>query len=178
MIYRRGADDGLWFGIYLSVLFVLLAGSIYSMLEAIVSIIMIMAVPVIIWFYLRRGYRLDNCRSPFSALWLHGICIFFFGSLLMSLTSYLYLRFYNPAYMNDLIETGKQFYGSIDSPESAQIVNILQNMQDMHMLPTAGESALRIIWTGVFTGSILSMLVSAIVRVTTRRPMVPPSTPA
>ena len=175
-VYRRGADDGFLMGLYLSVLFIASVSSIYSALAGIASIGMALAVPFLIFFFLRRGYRSDNCRPQFSALWLHGICIFFFGSLLMALTSYLYLRFANPTYITSAIDMAKDIYSSVNTEDARQMVAMMQKLQDSHMLPTAAQIAGEIIWTGVFTGSLLSMVVSAIVRSVTRpTPPPPPS---
>lgn len=177
-IYRRGADDGFWFGIYLSLLFLAMVSSIYSALAGVATLAMVIAVPFIIFFFLRRSYRADNCTSPFSALWLHGICIFFFGSLLMALTAYVYLRFINPAYITNIVDMAIEVYGSVDSPDAHEMVSLLQKAKDSHILPTAGGTAVQVIWAGVFSGSLLSMILSAIVRATTRPNLPPPPPPA
>lgn len=172
-VFRRGADDGSVMGIYLSVMFIMMVCTIYSLLASVVFMVMALAVPFIIFFFLRRSYRADNCTTTFSGLWLHGICIFFFGTLLMALTSYVYLRFINPAYITTVIEMAKELYASVGTEDAKQMVAMMQKLQDSHMLPTCGKVAVEIIWFGVFTGSLLSMIVSAIVRAVTR-PLPPP----
>lgn len=172
-VYRRGADDGFWFGIYLSVLFVALANSIYYPLAGLACFVMILAVPVIIYIRLRQSYRADACRSFFSALWLNGICIFFFGSILMALTAYIYLRFIDPSYMVNFADVASAYYSSLNSPDAQTLAVLLQKAKASHTLPTPGYVAVQIIMLGVFTGSILSMIVTAIVRATTR-PTPPP----
>ncbi len=167
-IYRRGADDGFWFGIYLSVLCVALFKSIDSPVLFLAAMVMVAAVPVIVYFFLRRGYRVDNCKRQFSAMWLHGICIFFFGSLLMALTAYIYLRFIEPAYINNSINMAKELYLAVDTAEAREIANLLQKIQDNNLQPTAGGTAMQIIWFGVLTGSLLSMVLSSIIRAVTR----------
>lgn len=173
-IYRRGADDGFWMGIYLSVLCVALFSSVHSLLSGLLALVMMAAVPVIIFFMLRRSYRSDNCMTQFSGLWLHGICIFFFGSLLMALTAYVYLRFIEPGYINNTVNMAKEMYMTIDTPDAQEMAGILQKAQDSHLLPTAGATAVQIIWLGVFSGSVLSMILSLIVRAVTRPTPPPP----
>ncbi|MDE5568714.1 MAG: DUF4199 domain-containing protein [Muribaculaceae bacterium] len=175
-VFRRGADDGFLMGIFLSVLFIALVNSIYSAIATVATVAMALAVPFLTFFFLRRSYRSDNCRSTFSALWLHGICIFFFGSLLMALTSYVYLRFINPSYITDVLRMAKEVYSAVGTDDAMEMVALMQKIEDSHMLPTGGQVAVEIIWTGVFTGSLLSMVVSAIVRAVTRpTPPPPPS---
>lgn len=168
-VYRRGADDGFWFGIYLSLLFVSMAGSLDSALLGIAALAMVVAVPVVVYFFLKRSYRRDDFRSTFSMLWLHGICIFFFGSLLMALTVYLYLRVVNPSYIPDLVKTAYEFYKEIDSPTASEMAELLQGIQRNNLYPTAGGVAVEMIWSAVFTGSLLSMIISAIIKAGGRR---------
>lgn len=175
-VYRRGADDGFMMGIYLSVLFIAAVSSIYSALATVACIVMAIAVPFMTFFFLRRSYRSDNCRSTFSALWLQGICIFFFGSLLMALTSYIFLRFINPDYITTVLDMAKEIYSSVNTEDALQMVAAIQKAQDSHLVFTPRQIAVEIIWAGVFTGSLLSMVVSAVVRAVTRpTPPPPPS---
>ena len=176
-IYSHGADDGFWIGIYLSVMCVAMFYSVHSALSGIATLGMALAVPFIIFFLLRRSYRADNCRTQFSGLWLHGICIFFFASLLMALTAYIYLRFIEPSYINNVVSFAKEFYSTVDTPDAREMVTVLQRAQDTHSLPAAGSFAVSIIWAGVFSGSVLSMILSMIIRATTR-PTMPPPPPA
>ncbi len=175
-IYRRGADDGFWFGIYLAVLFIATVSSIHSDFAGLATFVMFVAVPVIIYFLLRRSYRSDNCRSMFSALWLHGICIFFFGSLLMALTAYIYLRFIDPTYIASLLDTAHDYYAQLNTPEAKEMAAVFQKAKDPQFMPTPGTFAVQLIWLGVFTGSMLSMIMAAIVRATTRPTPPPPPT--
>lgn len=174
-VYRRGADDGLWFGIYLSVV---LLSSFCSLTVASalgwLSMIMAVSVPLVVYFCLKRSYRQDNYRSQFSMLWLHGICIFFFGGLIMALTAYVYMRFVNPSFYSDvfdmLLKVYEQSGVSADDPNYMMLAKI----NEAKMFPTAGESAMELLMSSVFTGSILSMLIALIVRATSRRTTPPP----
>lgn len=172
-IYKRGADDGLLMGILLSITFLAAVNSIYYAWTTVACLALAFAVPFLTFYFLRRSYRFDNCRTRFSALWLQGICIFFFGSLLAALTSYIYLRLYNPSYISTVIDMAKEVYQSVDTPDARQMAAMMQKIQDTHMLPTPAEVAVQIVWSGVFTGSLLSVVVTAIVRATSR-PLPPP----
>lgn len=176
-VYRRGADDGLWFGIYLSVMFgVSVCAITISDSLSWLTMAMAAAVPAIIYFFLKRSYREDYCTSSFSTLWLHGICIFFFGCLLMAVTAYVYLRVINPAFYHDTIGMVLEMYDEAGISADNPNVKLLSAMQKNNMYPTAGQSAMELIMSGVLTGSILSMLISSIVRATTRQ-TTPPGNP-
>lgn len=171
-IYRRGADDGFIFGLYLSLMFVIMAVSLTdgSLTASLTGIAMVLAVPVVIYFFLRKTYLADGCTGSFSALWLHGICIFFFGSLLLSLTAYVYMRLIHPAFIPEVLETARETYDSLGTDDGHSMAHMIKQVQDNRLYPTPGAVALEIIWLAVFTGSLLSMLVSLIVRSVNRRP--------
>lgn len=165
-VYRRGADDGFIFGAYLSAMFLLQALSLVydSLTASLIGLIMILAVPAVIYFFLRRAYRADGRCTRFSAIWLHGICIFFFGSLLMALTSYIYMRLVHPAFIPEVFDTLRDAYGIIDSEEARKMVRWIEYVQQHNLYPTAAELAVNFIWLAVFTGSLLSMIISFVIK--------------
>lgn len=165
-VYRRGADDGFIFGVYLSLMFIFQALAIVhnSTLLSLLTLIMMLAVPAVIYFFLRRAYIADGRRSSFSALWLQGICTFFFGSLLMAVTVYVYTRLVQPNFMPEAFESLRQAYAMIDTDEAQQMVRWIENAQKHHLYPPASQLAVAFIWGAVFTGSILSMIISFVIR--------------
>lgn len=175
-IYRRGADDGLIFGLYLSLMFVVMAVALTggSVLASLTGMAMILAVPVLLYFFLRKSYLADDRRSPFSAMWLQGICIFFFGSLLMSMTAYVYMRVIHAGFIPEVFETAREAYENTGTEDGATLARMIKKIQDNNLYPTPATVAMEIVWIAVFTGSMLSMLVSLIVRTVCRRQTPPP----
>jgi hypothetical protein len=100
----------------------------------------------------------------FSALWMHGISIFFFGSILLAAAVYVFLRFMNPTFIVDNLRVAIDVYRSLGVPEANEIADSLQMMIDKHMLPTAISLAISSIWSVVFSGSMLSLLLALLVR--------------
>lgn len=178
-VYRRGADDGFIFGLYLSLMFVLQAISLEhnSLIASLTALILVLGVPVIIYIFLRRGYIADGRRSQFSAMWLHGICIFFFGSLLMALTAYIYLRVINPAFISHTFEILRAAYTELGTESALIIAKTIEEIQTQHLYPTAVEIAVQIIWLAVFSGSLLSMFEALIIRAIGRPRITPPPMP-
>ncbi len=170
-LYRRGADDGFWFGLYLCAMFIL---SVNGIAAQIGSMLMFFGVPFIIYFYLDRSYRADNLKTSFSGLWLHGICIFFFASLIMALAIYIYSRFINPMYINACAEMARQFYSAQPSADAQDYALTIKKVQEAHLLPAPSQLAVTWIMLTVFFGSLLSMAESAIIRSVPRR-KTPPS---
>ena len=81
-IYRRGADDGLILGIYFSVMSILSMTTQNMPLLSLASLIMFLLVPFVLYRFLRKCYVAEHGLSQFSALWMLGILIVPFGSLI------------------------------------------------------------------------------------------------
>lgn len=171
-VYSRGAHDGLYMGCYLSLLMIAIGASMEVPLLSLPAIAGVIGVPFVIYRFLKRSYANDGYRSTFAALWVHGICIFFFGGLLMALTVYLTLRFGAPGYVAEQTANVIAAYREIGSAQATEFADLLQAVLDAGALPTPAEIAVELVWMGVFSGSLLSILVALIVR--SRRRSGPP----
>lgn len=163
-VYRRGADDGLFFGIYLIIMFFASAFSMAIPFAGLLSIILVLGVPFIIYRFLRRSYVNDNGTTQFSALWVQGITTFFCGSLISGIVALIYMKWINPDFILTQIQTLIDVYMANDWKEGKEIAEVLTKMIENNMLPTPINIVIESIWLAVFTGSILSMIVSMIVQ--------------
>lgn len=163
-VYRRGADDGLFVGIYLIIMFFASAFSMTIPFAGLLSIILVLGVPFIIYRFLRRSYVNDNGTTQFSALWVQGITTFFCGSLISGIVALIYMKWINPDFILTQIQTLIDVYMANDWKEGKEIAEVLTKMIENNMLPTPINIVIESIWLAVFTGSILSMIVSMIVQ--------------
>lgn len=163
-VYRRGADDGLFFGIYLIIMFFASAFSMTIPFAGLLSIISVLGVPFIIYRFLRRSYINDNGTTQFSALWVQGITTFFCGSLISGIVALIYMKWINPDFILTQIQTLIDVYMANDWKEGKEIAEVLTKMIENNMLPTPINIVIESIWLAVFTGSILSMIASMIVQ--------------
>lgn len=162
-VYKRGAEDGLYFGIYLSVMFLLSVFSLSQPLLSWVTILMALGVPVIIYRYLRRAYIEEYGTLTFSAMWLHGIVVFFCGSIISATVAFVYLRWIHPDFIYTTMQEVIKIYNEIGTSKATEIAATLQKMIDQNLLPTPILIAVQSVWSAVFTGSLLSMLISVLV---------------
>ena len=86
-VYKSGADDGFILGAYLSVWFLLLGYSTENVYLAPLAMLMMLGVPVLIFFMLRRAHVRAYGLSQFSELWLQGIITFVCGTLHMGVVA-------------------------------------------------------------------------------------------
>lgn len=162
--YRRGAEDGLTFAIYLVVMFF---ASIYTTKVALLSllvILMMLGVPFVIYRYLRRAFVADRGTSLMSALWMHGIMIFLCGSLLAGAVEVVWLRWIDPTYIVDQLHSVIDLYENSGWDRGEEMAEVLQRMIDNSLVPSAISIVMEMIWLSVFTGSLLSALISLLVR--------------
>lgn len=162
-VFRRGAEDGTWFGIYLSVLFILSAVSIKISILGLLAFIMALAVPIYAYIILRKGFIQNGCLYTFFEVWTHGIVLFACGSLIMALTMVIYLNWVNPSFIVEQSKAIVSLYNDLggDWKTMAQVVEQAINQG---LLPTPISMASDIISLGIFSGSMLTLILTPFIR--------------
>ncbi|MDE6042889.1 MAG: DUF4199 domain-containing protein [Muribaculaceae bacterium] len=165
-VYRRGARDGAWMGLVLCGLFASWALSMRSPLASVAFMVLALAVPVLACMQLRRSFRIDMGMSTLSALWMQGICTFFFGTLLMAALALVWLRWWQPGLIQDSLLQAADVYAGIDNPDARRMAADVHTLIDKGLVPRPVDVALSLLWGGVFSGSILSLVCGAVLRAT------------
>lgn len=163
-VYLRGAEDGLVLGPLMALAVVLIGLTTYVPWVFLPACAVLIAVPVAVYVMLRRSYAEDHGTSTISALWLHGICAFFFGGLIMAVVAYVCMRWLKPGFIADQFRSVIEIYGSAPHPEARELAETLQKAVAARALPTPIEIALELLYAAVFTGSVLSVLMAMAVR--------------
>lgn len=163
-VYRRGARDGALMGLVLCGLFASWALSMRFPLAALAFPLLAIAVPVLACLQLRRSYRIDLGMTTLSALWMQGICIFFFGTLLMAALALVWLRWWEPGLISESLLNAADVYATIDNPDARKLAADVHTLIDKGMVPRPVDVALALLWAGVFSGSILSLVCAAVLR--------------
>lgn len=173
-LFKRGADNGFVFGLYLTAMFFASAYSLTIPTLGLVALVMMCGVPVITYYYLNKGYTKEYGTATFSTLWMQGIVMFFCGSLIMALAAYLFLRWIQPDYITSLLTTARDTYNALDWERGHEIADTIDLMIDQHLVPTAIQVAMEFLWLGVFSGSMLSILTALLVGAARRRTRIRP----
>lgn len=163
-VYRLGAEDGLLLAPLLIAVSLCMGASIYWPMLFLPTLILMLGVPVVTYITQKRTFTHQRELSTLSALWLQGICMFFFGSLIMGVAVYASLRWIWPGFINDQVNAVIQIYGSFNDPDIATLVKGLERARDTHALPTPIDITLELMYMVVFTGSLLSLVSALIVR--------------
>lgn len=172
-VYERGAEDGLILGPLMGCAMLLTGTTAYHGWAFVPAVCLLLAVPVCLYVRLARSYMAGGCRDTLSALWLEGICAFFFGGLIMAIICYAAMRWGKPAFVADQFRMVIDVYSASPQPEAQQFAATLQKAVDSRALPTPIEISLELLYTAVFSGSLCSVLFAAIIR-RRNRPGTPP----
>lgn len=163
-IYARGADDGFWLGVYFSALFGLTVTAMSVPLVNIIVGAMVLGVPFLTYFFLRRTHVAAHGMTVFSALWMQGIVMFACGCIILGLVIFVYLRWIDPAFMSRVLQAGLDYYSRLPGEGAKEMYDQLRMIADSNAIPTPLNMAMGWMWLGMFSGSLLSMLVAAVVR--------------
>lgn len=164
--YRRGADDGFFFGLYLSLMFfsgifssrIPVAGTLLSLL----SLLMAVGVPAVIYMFIRRYDRdLQECAT-FPMMWMLGVVTFVCGILISGALLIIYMKWIEPDFilrqLQTLADAGKLAPGTF-LEESGDIAS---QMIAANFIPSATAFVSEIIMLAVVTGSVLSIIISSV----------------
>lgn len=160
---KRGAEQGLIMGIYLSLTFVAAASTMWHQWLSIPALLMMAGVPAITYFMLRRTYIADYGCTMFSEMWMQGIMVFVGGSIILATVSYIYMKVLVPDYILQLFERSIEAMTAMGRTEQA---HLMQRIIDQGKILSPAEVAIEFVWVGIFSGSILSMVTAWIVRLT------------
>lgn len=160
--YRRAAENGIPFGAYLSAMAV---GSIFAdrmPLLALAVLVMMVATPVVVYRFQRRYFIDEQGFTEFAALWMMGIMMFVFGSLIAGLVTYLTATMARPDFIYDQANQVIATYSQLPEFKDSEMVSVLQKMVDEGMLPSPIETVFNMFWAMTFGGAILSAVTALV----------------
>lgn len=162
--YRRGAARGPWMGLLLTGIFFSAAYTVDYPALSLVTLALMAAIPLALYFMLRSSFRADNRLTLFSALWMEGITVFICGGLIYSVITVIYMVVIQPGFIIDRVNAVIAFYQANPAGEqSQQMIDLLTAARDHHSFPRPVALAIDMLWLIVFCGSMLSLAVSALV---------------
>lgn len=176
-VYRIGAEDGLKMGPLMILCLFLCGLTTYQVWAFVPALASLLAPPVALYLMMNRTRQRYGMQCTFSALWLEGICTFFFGSLLMALFCYVALRFIWPGFIAHQVDAIVSTYSTIDSAQARDIASTMDKARKSGLIPSPIDIALELVYIGVFSGSVLSMIFALIVRKVNSKPRQTPPPP-
>lgn len=164
-IYLRGAEDGAWLGLYLIVIFALMVGSLNYPILNIPGFAMMIGVPFLTYFFIRRTHVAAHGISAFSALWMQGIVMFGCGSLLLSAFGYVFMRWISPGFIVGLLQQAQDVYSGLPDETAQEMAKEIGLLLESRYVPTPQTVVMGWLWLGMFSGSLLSMVIAGLARI-------------
>lgn len=166
-ILRRGAADGALLGAMFTATFYC---SVYcERLPAlgIAAMVMMAAVPFAAYMMLRRSYLEAHFPMHFAAVWLQGIMTFICGAMVTTVGVYLFFRYLEPHYME---RTLNSYLAICDQRHIDDgLTRTLRRMSELKFYPKPVDMVMSTMWAISFSGSMLSLLLTPLVRLSKRR---------
>ena len=163
-IYKYAAEWGLPTGIYLTAMSACMLMSIRYELLSSLLLPLVICFPPFLWFALRHISRREPQYRKVSALWLGGIYTIIFGTIICMLFSSCYIFYVEPGFVYEYA------MAAIDAMESAPMKEqygttalLLREAIDARILPSGIEFVTTMGWSTCFFGSILSLVIAAII---------------
>lgn len=160
-VYRFGADNGVWMGLYLTLMSSCLLLSIKIQTLILLLIPLALGVPVVLYFLMKRIYDTSPHYRKVSALWLSGIWTFIFGALICGFVTATWLLLFDPTFIHEY------FRNSIETIKATPIqagytaeIRQLEHVLETGRVPSPMEFAFSMMWSTAFFGSLLSLIVS------------------
>lgn len=168
--YRQGAEDGFLFGAYLAVLMFCSIFALHLPLLGLVADVMMLGVPFVVYKFMRRYFRAEKGRPTVSALWMLGIIMFCCGSVLAFALVLIYLQWVDPSYIDTSVNNSITVLRAAGSPDMLSLADDMETVMKQGNPLTPVSMCFTLIWASIFTGSLLSLIVAAIVRAIPLKP--------
>lgn len=170
-IYKYAAEAGVPTGFYLCAMSACILMSVRIPVLPVLLFPLVIGFPVYLWFIMKKISLAEPAYKKFSSLWLGGIYTVIFGTLICMLFSALYIRFFEPDFVNQYVTNAISAIES--SPAASEYESALTLMHDAveaKVLPTGFQFITTMAWFTCFAGSMLSLALAFIVSKTGRRP--------
>ena len=100
-IYQQAGEWGVPFGLYLSCTAVTSIFADWFMPLQFLFLILLLGTPLVVYYFQRRRFILDDGFTEYAGLWMLGIMLFILGTLICSLIVFLELQYVRPTYIVD-----------------------------------------------------------------------------
>ncbi|MCH5347286.1 MAG: DUF4199 domain-containing protein [Muribaculaceae bacterium] len=158
--YARGGEDGVVFGVYLSVLVFSMIFSMKMPLLNLVFIALVIFAPVLIFIMQRRYYVAEGGFVTKSALWMQGLVMSACGALIAFALSFVYMRWINPDYLNETFEMSLQTMRESGVKELVDYGNEIEKATGGVNPTSAITFNMTMIWFVTLIGSITALILS------------------
>lgn len=156
-------EGGVWLGLYLVLRFVCsVAGTLSPLFDAL-ALVLLVGTPFVLYYIMLRYHRQNDYLSGFSLLWMMGIMLFFFASLISAIPEYIYYQYINPDFIANAMSQSMELIENMGLMKNDEAYKQMQQLVEEGTAPTALQMIMSSMWSNVFFGSLLSIVVAPFV---------------
>lgn len=126
---------------------------------------MLLFVPLVVFFMMRKFSNQNEGGSYFSQLWMMGILLFFFASLISGLAQYIYYVYINPEYIKSQLSAAVTLLESLNMTSDPSLLEAVKTGLEQGNIPSPMAVVIQQMWVNVFFGSLLSAVMAWLVSV-------------
>lgn len=142
-IVQFAMEAGAYMGLYFVVKFIFAVLSLNYPFCNVVSTIMLLFVPLVVFFMMRKFSNQNEGGSYFSQLWMMGILLFFFASLISGLAQYIYYVYINPEYIKSQLSAAVTLLESLNMTSDPSLLEAVK--------PVWNRGIFRLLWQSLFS---------------------------
>lgn len=162
-VYKHAAESGVPMGFYLTLMSACLLLSVRLPQISMLTLPLLIGLPFFTAWLMKRIVAQSPAYRRVSPLWLAGIYIYIFGTLICTFLSLLYVMFVEPHFVREYFEMAIAGVerGGLGGEYAASIASIRKAI-DNNALPTGVQFVTSMAWATCFFGSLLSLLIAAV----------------
>ena len=157
-IFQRASEWGMPFGLYLACGAMAFIFADWFAPLGLIFFVLMLATPVVVYYFQRRKFIEDEGFTEYAGLWMLGILLFIFGTVLASFIVYFVLQYGRPDFMYDQANQVIKVYSEMPEMRDSEFLRILQLMVDERRLPPPIEVVFNAFWFITFGGSVTSAI--------------------
>lgn len=166
---RLGASRGIITGIYLAIMFMsslFLSGTV---LDGALTTGMAIVFPFLLYKIMRHDFVATGRRFSVGAMWLEGLTAIMGGALIASTLMFVYLRWIEPDYIATRWAEMTEELASAPDPAMNELAESFKTASANGFAITPIMLTMSMLWMAAFSGSVLSLIVAAVVRAFNRQ---------
>lgn len=164
-IVQFAMEWGVYMGLYFVVKFVFEVCSMNSFFCNAVSLLMLLCIPVVVYYAMRKYDVTSGLKTYFAQLWMMGIMLFFFTSLISSLAQYIYYVYINPDYIRVQFQSAVALMESLDlMAKDPSLLDAMKEGLEKGNVPSPMSVVVERMWVNLFFGSLLSAAIAWLVK--------------
>ncbi|MBR5843816.1 MAG: DUF4199 domain-containing protein [Bacteroidaceae bacterium] len=156
-------EGGVWLGLYLVARFVCGVAGLYSPVLNTVAMLLFVGTPVMLYWVMMRFHKQSGYMWGFAMLWMMGIMLFFFASLISCVPEYIFYQYIDPDYIATAASQSIKLIEEMGVMQDAASLEEIRKMLSTDAVPTPFQMVMSTMWANIFFGSLLSIVVAPFV---------------